>query len=121
MDACPHVRTDDAGAAAGIECGMDQHSPAHSPSGSKGHGDVFDKILPVLSLFTMALTVPQVWGVWVEGNTSGVSLLSWGAYFVAACLWLIDGLRKKDRTIWVACIGWVLLDGAVFLGVLVRG
>jgi len=55
-----------------------------------------------------------------QGNTSGVSLLSWGAYFVAACLWLVDGLRKHDKTIWVACIGWVLLDGAVFIGVLLR-
>jgi hypothetical protein len=61
-----------------------------------------------------------VWTVWVDGNTSGVALLSWDAYFVAACLRLVDGLRKHERTIWVACIGWVLLDGAVFLGVLVR-
>jgi len=29
-------------------------------------------------------------------------------------------LRKHDKTIWVACIGWVLLDGAVFIGVLLR-
>ena len=80
----------------------------------------FDKVLPVLSIVTMALTVPQVWSVWAGGNTAGVSLVSWGAYFVAACLWLADGIRKHDRTIWVACIGWVILDGAVFIGVLVR-
>lgn len=100
---------------------MDQHQNAHRPpAGAGGRGDTLDKILPALSILTMALTVPQVWGVWVEGNTSGVSLLSWGAYFVAACLWLVDGLRKHDKTIWVACIGWVLLDGAVFIGVLLR-
>jgi hypothetical protein len=49
-----------------------------------------------------------------------VSLLSWGAYTFAACLWLVDGLRKKDKTIWVACIGWIVLDAAVFIGVLVQ-
>ena len=79
-----------------------------------------DKLLPVLSFITMALTVPQVWKIWFEGNTSGVSLVSWGAYFVAACLWLVDGLRKHDKTIWIACIGWVILDGAVFIGALWR-
>jgi uncharacterized protein with PQ loop repeat len=79
-----------------------------------------DKVLPVLSIFTMALTVPQVWGVWVQHQTAGVSLLSWGAYTFAACLWLVDGLRKKDKTIWVACVGWIVLDGAVFVGVLVQ-
>ena len=100
---------------------MYQHQNAEHPrSGSQGQGDVLAKILPVFSLVTMAMTVPQVWTVWVQGNTSGVSLLSWGAYFVGACLWLVDGLRKHDKTIWVACIGWVILDGAVVLGVLVR-
>lgn len=83
-------------------------------------GGILDKILPVMSVFTMAMTVPQVWAVWVQGQTAGVSLLSWGAYLVAAVLWLLDGLRKRDATIWVACIGWVLLDAAVVVGVLVR-
>ena len=82
--------------------------------------DLLTRILPVFSVVTMAMTVPQVWTVWVQGQTAGVSLLSWGAYFVSACLWLVDGLRKGQKTIWIACVGWVLLDGAVVLGVLVR-
>jgi hypothetical protein len=99
---------------------MYQHQNVKAGPKSDANTDWLGKILPVLSVFTMALTLPQVWGVWVDGNTSGVSLLSWGAYFIAACLWLVDGLRKHDKTIWVACIGWVILDGAVFIGVLVR-
>lgn len=99
---------------------MYQQQDAQSRIGEKRSEDALERLLPVLSIFTMALTVPQVWTVWVDGNTSGVSLLSWGAYFVAACLWLVNGLRKQDKTIWVACVGWVLLDGAVFIGVLVR-
>jgi uncharacterized protein with PQ loop repeat len=75
----------------------------------------------VLSVFTMVMTVPQVWSVWVLGRTAGVSLLSWGAYLLSACLWFFYGLRKGDKTIYVACIGWVLLDGAVVAGVLWRG
>src|SRR5947207_15191370 len=84
------------------------------------YGSVLDKILPVLSVFTMAMTVPQVWSVWVNQDTAGVSLLSWSAYLLAACLWLIDGLRKHDKTIWIACIGWIAMDAAVVIGVLVR-
>jgi uncharacterized protein with PQ loop repeat len=99
---------------------MYQHQNVKADTRREANADWLGKLLPVLSIFTMALTVPQVWGVWVEGNTSGVSLLSWGAYFIAACLWLVDGLRKHDKTIWLACIGWVILDGAVFVGVLVR-
>lgn len=90
-------------------------------AGAPGGGGWLEKVIPILSVFTMVMTVPQVWSVWVEANTSGVSLLSWGAYLVSAVLWFFYGLRKRDRTIWVACIGWVLLDAAVVAGVLWRG
>lgn len=93
---------------------------AHGKDGKAGSGGWLEKVLPALSLFTMAMTVPQVWAVWVEKNTSGVSLLSWGAYLVSALLWFFHGLRKRDPTIWVACIGWIALDAAVVVGVLWR-
>jgi uncharacterized protein with PQ loop repeat len=83
-------------------------------------GGVLDKVLPIMSIVTMAMTLPQVWSVWVDEDTAGVSLLSWSAYLVAACLWLIDGLRKHDKTIWVTCIGWIAMDAAVVIGLLLR-
>lgn len=81
-------------------------------------GDLFDRILPLLSLLTMAMTVPQVWTIWVERNVGGVSALSWGTYLLASCVWLVHGLRQHDPKMWVACIGWVALDAAVVVGVL---
>ena len=97
---------------------MWQHHPHRSAP--RADGGLLDKVLPALSVFTMAMTLPQVWSVWVERDTAGVSLLSWSAYLLAACLWLVDGLRKKDKTIWVACIGWIVMDAAVVVGVLLR-
>jgi uncharacterized protein with PQ loop repeat len=81
----------------------------------------FEKVLPLLSIVTMVMTVPQIWTIWVAHNAAGVSLLAWGTYLLAACLWFIHGLKKRDKTIWVACIGWVLLDAAVVVGVLMYG
>jgi uncharacterized protein with PQ loop repeat len=98
---------------------MWQQHPRSSTS-QPTDGGVLDKVLPMMSIFTMAMTLPQVWSVWVGQDTAGVSLLSWSAYLVSACLWLIDGLRKHDKTIWVACIGWILMDAAVVIGVLLR-
>lgn len=77
-----------------------------------------EKVLPLLSILTMVMTVPQVWTVWVVHNVAGVSLLSWGTYLIAACLWFIHGMKKHDKAIYVACIGWILLDAAVVTGVL---
>ena len=79
-----------------------------------------EKVLRGLSVFTMLMTVPQVWTVWVGGNAAGVSLLSWLAYLLSACLWFVYGLKKRDKTIYLACVGWVLLDLAVVIGVVVH-
>lgn len=80
---------------------------------------LLDKVISLMSAVTMLSTVPQALQVWL-GSASGVSLVSWGAYLVAACLWLIHGVRKHDKSIYVACIGWIVLDAAIVIGIIVR-
>ena len=96
------------------------HGVGASPKADPSNGPL-EKILPLLSIVTMAMTVPQVWTIWVDHNVAGVSLLSWGTYLIAACLWFVHGLNKRDKTIYLACIGWIALDGAVVAGILFRG
>jgi hypothetical protein len=38
----------------------------------------------------------------------------------AACLWFIYGIQKGDKTIYLACVGWVVLDAAIVVGILVH-
>jgi uncharacterized protein with PQ loop repeat len=78
-----------------------------------------DKVISLMSVLTMLSTVPQALQVWV-GSARGVSLVSWASYLVAACLWLIHGVRKHDKSIYLACIGWIILDAAIVIGVIVR-
>jgi len=80
---------------------------------------LLDKGISLMSVLTMLSTVPQALQVWV-GSASGVSLVSWTSYLVAACLWLIHGVRKHDKSIYLACIGWIILDAAIVIGVIVR-
>ena len=97
---------------------------AHGPGGSHAPAapdSPVAKILPFVSIATMLMTLPQIWTVWVERQVAGVSLLSWGTYLAGACLWFVHGLARRDKSIYVACIGWILLDGAVVVGALVRG
>jgi uncharacterized protein with PQ loop repeat len=89
------------------------HDPANtlaaaSPSDTKLRG-----LLGGMSVFTMIMTVPQVWAIWVGQQAAGVSILSWSAYLVSALLWLWFGIRKHDRNIYLPCLGWIALDGAV--------
>lgn len=79
-----------------------------------------EKALRVLSVLAMLMTVPQVLAVWTAPRVSGVSLISWLFYLLSACLWLGYGIRKHDKTIYFACVGWILLDAAIVLGVLLH-
>ncbi|MGH9719059.1 MAG: SemiSWEET family transporter [Bryobacteraceae bacterium] len=91
-------------------------------TGSDGSPPVsgLERVLRGLSVFTMLMTVPQVLTIWVERDAGGVSLVSWVSYLVAACLWFVYGLQKHDKTIYLACVGWVLLDAAIVIGIIVH-
>ena len=90
-------------------------TPAARPSSKSG---VLNRLLPSLSIFTMVMTVPQVLTIWVSHRAAGISMLSWGAYLGSALVWFWYGLEKRDKNIYFACIGWILLDCAVLVGAL---
>ena len=81
-------------------------------------GAPLERSLHLVSAFTLIMTVPQVLGIWVNHNASGVSLAAWSAYLISAVLWLLHGLRKHDRSIYIPCIGWITLDLAIVIGIL---
>lgn len=98
--------------------------PPHptTPSASSAQGaDPMSRLLGGMSIFTMLMTIPQVLVIWVGHQTAGVSLLSWSAYLISAVLWFLHGLRTRDKNIYLACVGWVVLDIAVIAGILVYG
>jgi uncharacterized protein with PQ loop repeat len=79
------------------------------------------RLLRSLSIFTMVMTVPQVLTIWISHRAAGVSMLSWGAYLFSAVVWLWYGLQKRDKNIYLPCIGWIMLDSAVIVGALIYG
>ena len=80
----------------------------------------YGRLLGSMSIFTLLMTIPQVLTIWVGHQSAGVSVQSWSAYLVSALLWFAYGLHKRDRNIFLPCIGWIVLDGAVIVGVLVQ-
>jgi uncharacterized protein with PQ loop repeat len=79
------------------------------------------RALGFMSVFTIIMTVPQIWTIWVGQQAAGVSIVSWSAYLISALLWLWHGLRKRDKNIHLPCIGWIAADSAVISGALVYG
>ena len=79
------------------------------------------RLLGGLSMFTMVMTIPQILTIWIRHQAAGVSLLSWGAYLASAAVWLWYDVQKRDKNIYLPCVGWLLLDAAVIVGALVYG
>jgi uncharacterized protein with PQ loop repeat len=93
---------------------MSPAGPARTPWSERP----LERVINVFSLVTLLMTLPQVWVIWIGHNAGGVSLLSWLSYLVSACLWFIHGWQKKDKAIYLACVAWILVDGAVVGGIL---
>jgi uncharacterized protein with PQ loop repeat len=79
------------------------------------------QLLAGLSIFTLVMTVPQILAIWLSRQAAGVSLLSWSAYWLSALVWFFYGVQKRDRNIYLPCIGWLVLDGAVIVGAWIYG
>jgi len=96
---------------------------APDPAIPEGDGSrseaVLRRVLGGMSVFTMLMTVPQVLTIWVGHQAAGVSVVSWSAYLLSAVLWFWYGIQKRDKNIYLACVGWIGLDAAVIVGAVV--
>jgi uncharacterized protein with PQ loop repeat len=93
-----------------------------TPAGVASRSETFfSRLLGGMSVFTMLMTVPQVLTIWIGHQAAGVSVVSWSAYLLSAVLWFWYGLQKKDRNIYLPCVGWVGLDAAVIVGAVIYG
>lgn len=91
-------------------------NPVSSPVAISSAEGLMKRILGIVSIFTILMTIPQVVKIWLSHEAAGVSPLSWSAYLISALLWFWYGVRKRDANIYLACIAWVILDGAVIVG-----
>ena len=78
-----------------------------------------EKTLRFAAVGTMLMTVPQVWSVWTT-PAGGVSLVSWIAYLLSSIAWLAYGVKKQDATICFANAGWIVMDVAIIVGIMIR-
>lgn len=90
-----------------------------TPIGAPHEQTTLPRLVGFMSLFTLFMTFPQVWIIWSTRQAAGVSVVSWSAYLLSAFLWLFYGLQKRDKNIYLPCIGWILLDCGVIIGAVI--
>lgn len=92
----------------------------HRPKKIKPHTFFNDKTMLIVGIIGPFMTIPQVYDIWVGHKVDGVSLISWSAYTVIACIWLSYGLVHKEKPIILTnflyiIVNTIIVSGVVFL------
>lgn len=79
-----------------------------------------NKVVMLVAIVEPLTTLPQIIDVWTKPDTSGVSFLTWGLYVLFEFIWVVYGLAIKNKQVIVSNVMWILMDGAVAVGALLR-
>jgi uncharacterized protein with PQ loop repeat len=63
------------------------------------------------------MTLPQLYTIWFEQNTSGVSVTTWSAYAFMSSFWLLYGLLHKERPIVIIYGAWIFIHSLMVIGI----
>jgi uncharacterized protein with PQ loop repeat len=93
----------------------EKHEPYPHPDKWK---NLMDRMIYVVGMFGPIMAIPQLLGIWVEKNTAGVSLITWGAFLIIAVFWITYGIMHKAKPIITTYIGWIIMDILIVAGIL---
>lgn len=97
---------------------MSRQNPIiHAHLARKKHITFFDKVIILASFLYPLCSVPQVIQVF-NGQTSGVSLLSWAGFTVFAVLFFSYGLIHRITPMIITNAIWFIVDALVIIGLL---
>jgi uncharacterized protein with PQ loop repeat len=81
---------------------------------------VFEKFMLVFAIAEPLATIPQIYQVWSKHSVAGVSLLTWAFYTVTSAVWLVYGLKIRDKPIIVSGFLWAGTQALVVIGILIN-
>ena len=91
-------------------------------SRDKNHNGVDDRLDALTNIVAVILpftTIDQLYLVYIQNKVEGVSALTWFLYGVLSIPLLIYSLKRKDLPMILLNGLWVVVDLAVWLGVLI--
>lgn len=99
---------------------MAQHNHLlHLHLRNKKHVTTFDKVMFCAAFLYPFTGIPQVIQV-INGNTDGVSVLSWAGFALFVSIFLIYSIIHKIKPMIITYTMWWIIDVAVVIGVLVH-
>ena len=82
---------------------------------------VIKRLVLAVAVIEPAMTLPQIYEIWVNHEAEGVSSTTWGLYISAAVVWLLYGIQLRDRPLIISSALWIVTEAAVVVGTLLYG
>jgi|GEM_PF-1143357 len=81
---------------------------------------VIDTLIYPVGFLGVLIALPQAYGVWVLGQTEGVSLITWATWSVLSLVWMAYGFIHRATAIIFIQTCWFFMHLVVTLGILVN-
>lgn len=76
------------------------------------------RVTLILAIVGPLMTLPQIYEVWINRQSSGVSILSWAFYVFSSLIWLLYAVKIKDKPLYISSGLWVVMNFLVVLGLI---
>jgi uncharacterized protein with PQ loop repeat len=80
---------------------------------------VLEKIVLFVAVTEPLMTMPQILQIYGSHNT-GVSVTTWAMYLGASIIWLIYGIKTRNKPIIITDLLWIIVEVAVIVGATTR-
>ena len=91
------------------------HEPYPHPNRLK---NTMDKMIYIVGLSGPVMSIPQLFNIWIDKNTSGVSRITWVAFLIIAMFWLMYGILHREKPIIMTYTGWIIMDALIIIGIM---
>lgn len=76
-----------------------------------------DRAVYFVGVLGPLMTLPQLYNIWFEHQTEGVSLTTWISYAFISSFWLLYGSLHNEKPIIVTQISWLTIHILVITGI----
>ncbi len=80
----------------------------------------FDYVIYFIAFFAPIITISQLLTVWVDKKIDGVASITWASYAVMAFLWMLYGIKHKEKPIIFSNAMMFVIDTLIVIGVMIQ-
>jgi uncharacterized protein with PQ loop repeat len=97
---------------------MPNHTRTHHYFRGLKKKQPFDFVVYFFMVATPLFELPQLYAIYSDKDSSGVSILTWGFFLVASVVWFMYALKKRLRPLLVTNSLYFVIELAIVTGII---